>query len=44
MWKLTGNNAATQPGHTLLPALIFLFVISYGLLPLRVVELGWTIW
>lgn len=43
MWKLTGNNTATKPGHSLLPALIILFVVSYGLLTMLVVEQGRTI-
>jgi hypothetical protein len=43
LWKLTGNNAATKPGHSLLPALIILFLVSYGLLTMLVVEQGRTI-
>ncbi len=43
MWKLTGNNAGTKPGHSLLPALVILFVVSYGLLTMLVVEQGRTI-
>ena len=43
MWKLTGNNAVTKPGHSLLPALIILFLVSYGLLTMLVVEQGRTI-
>ncbi len=43
MWKLTGNNAVTKPGHSLLPALVILFLVSYGLLTMLVVEQGRTI-
>ncbi|MGC2185497.1 MAG: hypothetical protein WA637_19680 [Terriglobales bacterium] len=43
LWKLTGNNAVTKPGHSLLPALIILFLVSYGLLTMLVVEQGRTI-
>lgn len=42
MWKLTGANA-TKPGRTLLPVLTILFVVSYGLLTMLVVEQGRTI-
>jgi hypothetical protein len=43
LWKLAGNNAATKPGHSLLPVLIILFLVSYGLLTMLVVEQGRTI-
>ena len=43
MWNLTGNNAVTKPGRSLLPALIILFLVSYGLLTMLVVEQGRTI-
>jgi len=43
LWKLTGNKTVTKPGHSLLPALIILFLVSYGLLTMLVVEQGRTI-
>ena len=43
MWNLTGNNAVTKPGRSLLPVLIVLFLVSYGLLTMLVVEQGRTI-
>ena len=43
LWNLTGNNAASKPGRSLLPALIILFLVSYGLLTMLVVEQGRTI-
>jgi hypothetical protein len=38
-----GNNEVTKPGHSILPALIILFLVSYGLLTMLVVEQGRTI-
>jgi len=43
LWNLTGNNAATKPGRSLLPVLIVLFLVSYSLLTMLVVEQGRTI-
>jgi hypothetical protein len=42
LWNLTGVNA-TKPGRTLLPVLTILFLVSYGLLTMLVVEQGRTI-
>ncbi len=43
MWNLTGDNATSKPRRSLLPALTILFVVSYGLLTMLVVEQGRTI-
>ena len=43
MWNLTGNNAVAKPGRSLLPVLIVLFLVSYSLLTMLVVEQGRTI-
>jgi hypothetical protein len=43
VWNLTGNNAVTKPGRSLLPALVILFLVSYGLLTMLVVEQTRTI-
>ena len=43
MWNLTGDNAISKPGRTLLPVLTVLFLVSYGLLTMLVVEQGRTI-
>lgn len=43
LWNLTGDNVAIKPRRTLLPVLTVLFVISYGLLTMLVVEQGKTI-
>ena len=43
MWNLTGANATSKPGRSLLPVLTILFVVSYGLLTMLVVEQGRTI-
>ncbi len=43
LWNLTGDNATSKPGRSLLPALTILFVVSYGLLTMLVVEQGRTI-
>ena len=43
LWNLTGDNVAIKPRRTLLPVLTVLFVISYGLLTMLVVEQGRTI-
>ncbi len=43
MWNLTGDNATSKPQRTLLPVLTILFVVSYGLLTMLVVEQGRTI-
>jgi hypothetical protein len=42
LWNLTGVNAS-KPGRTLLPVLTILFLVSYGLLTMLVVEQGRTI-
>jgi hypothetical protein len=42
LWKLTGDNAI-KPSRTLLPVLTVLFLVSYGLLTMLVVEQGRTI-
>ena len=36
MWSLTGDNAVSKPGRSLLPVLIILFLVSYGLLTMLV--------
>ncbi len=43
MWNLTGGNATSKAGRSLLPALTILFIVSYGLLTMLVVEQGRTI-
>jgi hypothetical protein len=43
LWNLTGDNATSKPRRSLLPVLTTLFVVSYGLLTLLVVEQGRTI-
>ena len=43
MWNLTGDNATSRPGRSLLPVLTILFLVSYGLLTMLVVEQGRTI-
>jgi hypothetical protein len=43
LWNLTGDNATSKPGRSLLPVLTILFVVSYGLLTMLVVEQGRTI-
>lgn len=43
LWNLTGDNATSKSRRTLLPVLTILFVVSYGLLTMLVVEQGRTI-
>jgi hypothetical protein len=43
LWNLTGDNATSKPDRSLLPVLTILFVVSYGLLTMLVVEQGRTI-
>jgi hypothetical protein len=43
LWNQTGDNATSKPGRSLLPVLTILFVVSYGLLTMLVVEQGRTI-
>jgi len=43
LWNLTGDNATSKPGLSLLPVLTILFLVSYGLLTMLVVEQGRTI-
>lgn len=43
LWNLTGDIVTRKPGRTLLPVLTVLFVVSYGLLTMLVVEQGRTI-
>jgi len=43
LWNLTGDNATSKPGRSLLPVLTVLFLVSYGLLTMLVVEQGRTI-
>lgn len=43
MLNLTGDSAVRKPGRSLLPVLIILFLVSYGLLTMLVVEQGRTI-
>jgi hypothetical protein len=43
LWNLSGDNDVSKPKHTLLPVLTVLFLISYGLLTMLVVEQGRTI-
>ena len=43
MVNLMANNATLKPKHTMLPLLTVLFLISYGLMTMLVVEQGRTI-
>jgi hypothetical protein len=43
LWNLTGDNATSKAGRSLLPVLTILFLVSYGLLTMLVVEQGRTI-
>ena len=43
MVNLIANNATLKPKHTMLPLLTVLFLISYGLMTMLVVEQGRTI-
>jgi hypothetical protein len=43
LWNLTGDIVPRKPGRTLLPVLTVLFLVSYGLLTMLVVEQGRTI-
>jgi hypothetical protein len=43
LWDLKGNDAITKPKRTMLPVLTVLFLISYGLMAMLVVEQGRTI-
>jgi hypothetical protein len=43
MWTADSPIAEAKPKRTLLPVLVFLFVVSYGLMALLVVEQGRTI-
>ena len=43
MWNLTGDEAVSKPKRTLLPVLVVLFVVSYALLTMLVVEQARTI-
>jgi hypothetical protein len=43
LWNLTGDIVTRKPGRTLLPVLTVLFLVSYGLLTMLVVEQGRTI-
>lgn len=43
MWNLTGDNATRKSSRSLLPVLTILFLVSYGLLTMLVVEQGRTI-
>ncbi len=43
LWNLTGDEVIGKPKRTLLPVLIALFVVSYGLLTMLVVEQARTI-
>lgn len=43
LWDLKGNDAVSKPKRTLLPVLTVLFLISYGLMAMLVVEQGRTI-
>ena len=43
LWNLTGANFSSKPGRSLLPVLTILFLVSYGLLTMLVVEQGRTI-
>ena len=43
MWNLTDDNATRKSSRSLLPVLTILFLVSYGLLTMLVVEQGRTI-
>jgi hypothetical protein len=43
LWNLTADNATRKSSRSLLPVLTILFVVSYGLLTMLVVEQGRTI-
>ncbi len=43
MWNLTADNATRKSSRSLLPVLTILFLVSYGLLTMLVVEQGRTI-
>jgi hypothetical protein len=43
LWNLTGDNATSKSSRSLLPVLTILFLVSYGLLTMLVVEQGRTI-
>jgi hypothetical protein len=43
LWDQTGNGGTSKPKRTLLPVLTILFLISYGLMAMLVVEQGRTI-
>ena len=43
MWNLTADNATRKTSRSLLPVLTILFLVSYGLLTMLVVEQGRTI-
>ena len=43
LWNLTGDNATRESSRSLLPVLTILFLVSYGLLTMLVVEQGRTI-
>ena len=43
LWNLTGDILTRKPSRTLLPVLTILFLVSYGLLTMLVVEQGRTI-
>jgi hypothetical protein len=43
LWNLTGDNATFKSRRSLLPVLTILFLVSYGLLTMLVVEQGRTI-
>jgi hypothetical protein len=43
LWNLTGDNATRKSSRSLLPVLTILFLLSYGLLTMLVVEQGRTI-
>jgi len=38
LWNLTGDNATRKSSRSLLPVLTILFLLSYGLLTMLVVE------
>jgi hypothetical protein len=43
LWNLTADNATRKSSRSLLPVLTILFLVSYGLLTMLVVEQGRTI-
>jgi len=43
LWNLTADNATRKTSRSLLPVLTILFLVSYGLLTMLVVEQGRTI-